>query len=420
MKTRLYIRSKEVDETEADIYFRIGQNNKISTGLTCPTKAWQPKEQIVSNKYKGSELTNKLLRKHRFMLEEIMKVNQPYKPETVRRQFKVYLENPDKYDPEGAKKIGTTDFATALLPILNSYRNEWSGGYIRRCETLSNKLIAVDPKFTTNDISLSWWQDYVDYCFTEFENCHNTIQSDFKLLKRLCRLMRDEGVVIDKSFFSSRMKYIEPMIEPLDWDEVKLIADLDMSDDYRKQFKDTRDAWVLGAYLGQRLSDMLRITPASFENRRIEVKPGVFEKRWFYRGIMQKTKTRISFRLLPEAVNWLEKLNWTFPKGLYQQKIGSDLKEIGKIAGFNDLVRVEQVIKNEVVDTFVPRWKRLHYHTARHTYAMYWVRKLAGKPYAEKMLSELLGHVSHSTTWKYTNLMSSQKDLMFSQVMEVA
>ena len=67
-----------------------------------------------------------------------------------------------------------------------------------------------------------------------------------------------------------------------------------------------------------------------------------------------------------ELLQILEKYNYSVPR-LTDQKINEYIKEVAKMAGLDEEIRVEYVKGGQKHVDFVPKWKMVHSHTARRT-----------------------------------------------------
>src|SRR5690606_12916391 len=119
--------------------------------------------------------------------------------------------------------------------------------------------------------------------------------------------------------------------------------------------------------------------------------------------------------LLPEAVAFLKRIKFTVPS-VAQQTVNRDIKEIAKIAGLTGNVLRTKIKGRKVEEEIVRECETIHVHTGRHSFAMHIVELSAGKPHADKLVSFMLGHASHSTTWRYLNRRASSHDLMFDEI----
>jgi len=344
-------------------------------------------------------------------MDDILSAQKEIDPEGIKRLFKRYLENPETFSPTAKTTNEKKSFSVTIEHLVDLYRNEWSAGHKKKYRSLKTKVLEFDPSFTIDLFSRSWLQNFIDHCLDERENAHNTIHADLKIFTQLFKLLnitRNDIV---------NWQYIEPRIEPLNWEEVKLIANLDLTDSYRATHKDSQFLWLTGAYMGLRWSDIVRLNRKSFVQKSFESE-GKNYNIWHYSNRVQKGKKLIEIPLLEEAVSHLESRNWVIPQ-LSQQTVNSDIKEIAKVANINGMVSVQTVHKNQVKEELIPKHKRIHIHTGRHTYACEIARRSIGMPFADKFVSEMLGHASPTTTWKYMNLVQSNKDKMFLSILKM-
>ena len=82
--------------------------------------------------------------------------------------------------------------------------------------------------------------------------------------------------------------------------------------------------------------------------------------------IQKKTGTKAYVPCSQELLQILEKYNYSVPR-LTDQKINEYIKEVAKMAGLDEEIRVEYVKGGQKHVDFVPKWKMVHSHTARRT-----------------------------------------------------
>jgi integrase len=258
---RMYCRKDQVDSDGlADIIF-IVKEKKIVSGEKCSPKSWMQEGQMVSNKYNGALQVNTRLKQKSIVLAKIIEDQEEFDIDAIRRLFDNYLRNPGKF--QIIKEVKS--FSLLIDKILDDYRTQWSFSKKNIIKSLRSKILRMNPQFTIDMFSLSWWQSYVEHWN---KNSHNTFHIDCKAIKGLVRVLRGMGYTIDKSIDEIRWSYIEPRIEPLTWDEVKLLAEVDLSD-HKPRYEDSRYMWVLCAYLGQRWSDVKRANKSYFYQKKV-------------------------------------------------------------------------------------------------------------------------------------------------------
>jgi integrase len=110
-------------------------------------------------------------------------------------------------------------------------------------------------------------------------------------------------------------------------------------------------------------------------------------------------------------------INFELPNIIAPQTVNLDIKDIAKAAGITQEVLVTRHIGNTTEETKEKEYNTVHFHTGRHSYCMKIVDMAAGKPHAEKWISNMMGHASAATTWKYMNRRASSHDRMFDEIM---
>lgn len=450
---KLYCRKDKANPRTkvAPIYFIVpiqGKTYKIPTGLSCHKDAWQQKAQQVDRKYTNSNQINRKLLEYQQVLKDLFEIEPDI--ERVKQYFKVYQATPrpineivseerikeeikEKQDthaelsaqlikrlgPKLKKKYFTLtdagkEFFLWVEAMIYENRNTWSDLYQRKFSDLRTKILGFDPNFHPSKFSKGWMQDFMDYCFNDLGNEHNTVQSTWERIRVMCDQAKSQQIPFNQDIYEIKMKYIEPQIQPLDWDQVQAIKNVDLSGSSRR-LEEARYVWVAAAYLGQRWSDIKRMNRLSFTQR--PDKNG--KLRWWYLLMQEKGKKIVRIPLLDEAVEWISQRNWEIPK-LSHQKINKYIKEAAKLAGITEPIQVSKRGRDGVEETVVPQYETVHIHTARHSFAIEMVKRSLGRPFADKFVSEMLGHASHATTWKYINFVSSHKDEIFFDILDNA
>lgn len=381
---------------------------RLSIGEKCKPDSWDKVNQRVQSKYKDAPLTNARLRKHKIALESILDAQPRFDIGQIKGLYKSYQKSPETFDPHAQVAQKPLDFHSLIDQLIDSHRNQWSYGHKKKFRSLRTKVLEFDKGFDPLKLSTTWFQNYIDFCQAK-GNSHNTIHTDFKVFRQLLSEMAMNGHRVNQHCLPD-YPYIEPRIIPLTWEEVKRISSVDL-DGLRGTMEDSRYLWLLGAYTGLRWSDLVRVTAKSFSTKQVDDN-GTTTTVWYYNSIIQKTKQQLTIPLLDEAVEHLQKRDFTIPNRC-QQIVNRDIKEIGKLAKIEETIIKQQVVDGRVTDTQVPKHELIHIHTGRHSYACEIATRTIGRPFADQFVSQMLGHASPATTWKYTNLVLSSKDKMF-------
>jgi len=133
---------------------------------------------------------------------------------------------------------------------------------------------------------------------------------------------------------------------------------------------------------------------------------GNFQPRSFSIRIhTQKTGALVE---IPIIFDWLETMlndrGWKFPKIISSQRLNTNFKAIGKLAGLNRLVHARVKQSNFWVLKDVPIHQALSSHIGRRAFAT----NLITRRYPLTMISKMLGHSSLETLKIYEQLNESE------------
>lgn len=178
-----------------------------------------------------------------------------------------------------------------------------------------------------------------------------------KCLKSLMEAARHEGYHTNEGH--KHRYFIKPQPESkntvyLDPARLDVLAGLDLSQ--RPYLDKARDLFLIGAYTGLRFSDFTSITPENIQGDYIKIKT-------------RKTGERVTIPITADLRAILDKHNGGTPGAISNQKLNEYLKELGEVAGFDNLVGRSEYRKGKEVTTQVPFHTLMTTHTARRSFA---------------------------------------------------
>lgn len=183
----------------------------------------------------------------------------------------------------------------------------------------------------------------------------------------------------------------------LTMDEVSLIYHfnidtLSFRPQRKKRLDRVRDMFVLSCNLGQRYSDMMRISEECFDRNVFRIT----QKKTQNRARVDIDKLSLDAKTVYEI---LEKYDYNPPCSGDLTNFDKDLKDLLKSIGgrFNDMIRVDTKVKGLMTTTKIPKWKMISSHTGRRTFAT--VNVLRG--FTEAEIRRATGHLSSSSFEKY-------------------
>lgn len=183
----------------------------------------------------------------------------------------------------------------------------------------------------------------------------------------------------------------EPCKIALDENELERLFEMDLS--LIPHYDKARDIFLTGCYTALRHSDYSRIGPEHIKGMWIEI-------------IMDKTKKKVRIPIRPELRSILDKWENRIPK-MTSQELGRYIKEIGKMAGFNEHIELKESKGGQIIDNVKYKYELITTHTARRSAAT--IMYYSGM--AAKDIMAITGHTKIETFEKYIIKDDKAKDL---------
>ncbi len=245
------------------------------------------------------------------------------------------------------------------------------------------------------EISESFVEAFTSYMINDRSYSINYTSNTLKFLKSICNHARKKGHKVHHfaqfiSCFNQNEKdrYLQ-IITP---NEIQLIKNATELTPRER----TARAWMLiGLYIGQRVSDLLTLTP---ENIRRSPNGGV------YVDINQQKSSRfVTIGVVDPDVVFL--LTENFPKSLYAHQFNYLIKEVAKKAGINQVVmgyKLSSAPKRKILGEYY-KWELLAAHDLRRSFATNYFGKIE-----TPLLMHITGHTKETTFLKYVGKTQSR------------
>ncbi len=270
---------------------------------------------------------------------------------------------------------------------VNANRHTW-----KKFVTVQNHLIqfAKDTHrdgLNFEDIDWPFRKDFENWLYKKPRQ-HSTNNAS-KIIQVLKQFMveskrenkHDNGICEDPTFRIKRVGIKKPI---LTFDEIKLIHDLDLSDD--PKLDRVRDLFLIGCYTGLRISDFTRIRPEHIiEEKGIEL----------IHLFTVKGKTEVFVPVTPELKEILNKHENRSPEPISSQRMNEYIKDVCELAELDRPIVVKYSKAGREKEDTVPLYSKITAHTARRSYATHhydmgissaYIRQVTGHS-SEKMLS---------------------------------
>jgi len=214
----------------------------------------------------------------------------------------------------------------------------------------------------------------------------NTAGRYIKFLKTACLSAQAKGIEV-----SPQLKLVRGFTEKsekiyLTFDELEKIEATTFT---RPALENARDWLVIGCYIGQRVSDLLKLTSANIATRAglelielVQVKTGKF----------------VSIPIHPKVKTIIEKYGGNFPYLISDQRFNEYIKDVCKLAGIDQpvtggkMVEVKDKVHRKRTGTY-PKYELVTSHICR--------RSFASNFYGEMPTALLISITAHSTEQQF-------------------
>lgn len=285
-----------------------------------------------------------------------------------------------------------------VISIYQDYKRKTSPGYtvtglqynLRSIEAMSGHVI---KPYEITDLFYATFAQFLSQKGLK----SSSIENYFGQLKTCLTWATKHNCRVSSSYDVTDVHGGEAFTIALTPDDVSHIAHFDVSrlkcrSHHKKNLEKVRDMFVLACNLGQRYSDMVRITPENF-NRNIfsctQKKTG------------NKARVDIDALSITPSLTYkiLEKYHYTSPCTLPINKYNQMLHELVKLIGeeFQEEYKIEEKINGAITVDSKQKWQLISSHTARRTFISY--NTLRGVTMPEVMRAS--GHKSLSCVQRY-------------------
>ena len=391
----------KADQKETLVYMLFNYSNKrlkISTRKKILPDYWNETEQKAKSlkSFPGHQNFNARLNQYRNAITDSYDqlILQGIVPDNEKLKEALYIKL--NISTSGSNKITLNDYIKRFVKEitegtrLTEKKTKYKYNTIRSYRDFKNQFLQYQEEkkksLNFDDISMEFYDDFVLY-FTKKNNAPNTIGRHVKILKALMRSAREEGLHNNLAIEKKKFKTIRVNSDQiyLTTQEIDKIHNVKLDKD---ELNTARDVFLIGYYTAQRFSDYSRIT---IENIR-ELASGVK----IIDLVQQKTGMRVNIPIHWQLKKLLEKYDYKVPK-THAQKLNTRIKIIGKEAGIDDIVMVEETKGGSTESVKKLKFDLIKTHTARRSGAtnMY----LAGIPTLDIM--KITGHQTEKEFLKY-------------------
>ena len=290
------------------------------------------------------------------------------------------------------------DFAYELLnykkrrikiPTYNSYKQT-----LVKLETYS-KVCKI--QITFDSFNKKFVNSFSTFLEEYYDHQQNSLNKHFKNLKTYLIEASNRGLITNNNFLAK--DFCHPSEDTtaiyLDENELKKMYDIDLSDNPTMEL--ARDIFLIGCYIGQRVSDYNGLTKNDIVN---------IKGRQYFKIRQSKTKTDVLCPITKEIAEIMKlRHNNLPPKKLNEQDINDELKLLGERLGFTKKIKCEFTKGGKKIVQMIPKYDLIMTHTARRSFCtnMY----LKKMPVYDIMLFS--GHKTEREFYKYIKIKNEER-----------
>ena len=231
----------------------------------------------------------------------------------------------------------------------------------------------VCKKLYVEEINVDFIRDFMVFGKEE-EYSENTIYRTIHFVKTILNFAERKGVRTCVRELELRRERQKREVVTLTENEISKIQQTEVP----KELQPAKDWLLISCYTGQRFSDFM-----NFDYHNLQC----IGEKMCLSFVQQKTKKDILLPLHPDVLNTVKRNGNGFPKLLDIQHYNDDIKEIGRLANLNLLVKARKRFgfRSKIVEA--EKWEFLSSHIGRRSFATNFYGKIP-----TPLLMEATGH----------------------------
>ena len=321
-----------------------------STGISINPKNWNkqnrmPKPKIGAAGFELRQITNKLNRIIEHSHISISNIELE-KKQVTRSELKKRLDAKFRHVVVTGTLITKLDYFILEKEKLGKTTKKSNDKY----RGLKTKIHEYNDKLKLIDINKDFMIDFISYLRHEKNLTDISLNRNIGYLKTFLKWCKYSGLTIDESYNQVTIKTHDADHVSLTKDKIKILENLQLNSVLDKY----RDLFLIGIYSGQRFSDYSVFKKSDVVNNRIVKRA-------------EKTQYKSYIPISNKLNDLLEKWDFRLPK-VNNQKFNDNIKEVCKLAGFNEEVTTTKYKGNERIIQIKPFYSLVSSHTARRTF----------------------------------------------------
>ena len=393
-----YLKDNDVKNSKPTLiylsFYYEGKRLRISIKEKILAKNWNQEDQKARRSEEGHAQLNQRLEKltsdYQKAYRILLSLNKKITPDSL-------IEQVDEINNVVNKSNKT------LMGFINDYIEaavyKVKHGTIKSYKTTQSVLKKFQAhrrkRIDFDSIDLNFHDEYTAYLSKNLNYSGNTVGKHVKNLKVFMGEAKERGLTNNTDYLKKGFRVFKEDIDNiyLSEDEIRKLFDLDLSQKERMAF--ARDLFIVGCYTGLRFSDFSQIKRENIRNGMITLRT-------------QKTNELITIPVHPLVEVIMNKYKGKYanslPPAFANQIMNGYLKDIGKLAEFEESVLISKTIAGKKTSRTFKKHELITTHTARRSFAT----NLFLQEFPAISIMKITGHRSEKNFMNYIKMTPHQ------------
>ncbi len=388
-------------------YYR-GQRLKYSTGQKVAPADWDTEKQRANTKKKAFyfDVNNDLSKIETLTYDIYRETN---RGNIAPADFRLEIDYRMGF---AGRPEDDTPFPQTFLEFVNEFYEERAGqpnaidGSLQVLRKVKGHLTQYAKekrnRLTFSEIDATFFQNFKAWLHSPPRSFStNYVQKIFQNVKMFMREAERRGRHSNKAYENFKVKKAPTTKIRLTFSELDHLYRMDLSEN--PKLEKVRDLFLIGAYTGLRFSDFVRISPEHIKEQ---------DGQKLLELTTKKTGQMVNIPLFPTLEKILEKYGNYAPQ-ISNQKMNAYLKELGELAGLNEVIKKINTIGGKRNETTVKRHTLLTTHVARRSFATNFYEKYPNFIYA---IMQITGHSTERAFREYICIDAKKSAVNFAEM----
>jgi len=393
-----YLKDNDVKNSKPTLiylsFYYEGKRLRISIKEKILAKNWNQEDQKARRSEEGHAQLNQRLEKltsdYQKAYRILLSLNKKITPDSL-------IEQVDEINNVVNKSNKT------LMGFINDYIEtavyKVKHGTIKSYKTTQSVLKKFQAhrrkRIDFDSIDLNFHDEYTAYLSKNLNYSGNTVGKHVKNLKVFMGEAKERGLTNNTDYLKKGFRVFKEDIDNiyLSEDEIRKLFDLDLSQKERMAF--ARDLFIVGCYTGLRFSDFSQIKRENIRNGMITLRT-------------QKTNELVTIPVHPLVEVIMNKYKGKYanslPPAFANQIMNGYLKDIGKLAEFEESVLISKTIAGKKTSRTFKKHELITTHTARRSFAT----NLFLQEFPAISIMKITGHRSEKNFMNYIKMTPHQ------------